>query len=711
MKKNLVIVESPAKARTLTKILGKGYIIKASMGHVRDLPKSRLGVDIDNGFMPKYVVARDKNKIVTEFKKAAKTASAVYLATDPDREGEAIAWHLSEVTKSNQKPFRRVVFHEITETAIQQAFKHPRSINMQLVNAQQARRILDRLVGYKLSPLLWRKVRKGLSAGRVQSVALRIIVDREREIKQFVPGEYWTVEAELAKQTPPEKTSFRTAFIGLFDGKKLDMHNQKEADTIYQELKRAGYSVTKVSTKKVARQPAPPFITSTLQQEAWRKLRFTATRTMVIAQQLYEGLPVGSEGNVGLITYMRTDSTSVARSAVVQTREFINDKYGSEYVPPHARTFIRTAKGAQEAHEAIRPTSIRREPHLVKPFLNTAQLKLYELIWQRMVASQMTAALFNNTNVDLKAKSQDSGISYLLRTSSSVNHFPGFLILYSEGKDEVDTESRRGPGLPKLEKGDKLKLQELFQEQRFTQPPHHFTEATLIKMLEQWGIGRPSTYAPTLSTIQYREYVSKTGGSLRPTELGVVVNDILCQHFADIVDVKFTARMEDELDAIASENRDWADVVKDFYTPFEKSLSAAAERTERVKLTDEITDELCPKCGKNLVVKVGRFGKFLACSGYPDCKYTKSFQIKTGVNCPECGKELVKRANKKKRTFYGCSNFPDCEFITNYQPLPQPCPQCGRLLTLYRQKWEKCVKCNYKDKLPEPETPIVTKQA
>ena len=704
MKKNLVIVESPAKARTLTKILGKGYIIKASMGHVRDLPKSRLGVDVDNGFMPKYVVARDKNKIVTELKKAAKTATTVYLATDPDREGEAIAWHLSEVTNSDQKPFRRVVFHEITEPAIQQAFKHPRSINMQLVNAQQARRILDRLVGYKLSPLLWRKVRKGLSAGRVQSVALRIIVDREREIEQFIPVEYWTIEAELAKQAEVEKMSFRATLIGLFDGKKLDIHNKKEADEIYQELKRAGYSVAKVSNKKVARQPAPPFITSTLQQEAWRKLRFTATRTMVIAQQLYEGLPVGSEGNVGLITYMRTDSTRVARSAVVETREFISDKYGTEYVPPHARTFIRTVKGAQEAHEAIRPTNIRREPHLVKPFLNTAQLKLYELIWKRMVASQMAAALFNNTSVDLKAKSQDSGISYLLRTSSSVNHFPGFLVLYSEGKDEADTESERGSGLPKLEKSDKLKLLELSREQRFTQPPHRFTEATLIKMLEQWGIGRPSTYAPTLSTIQYREYVSKTGGSFRPTELGVVVNDLLCQHFADIVDIKFTARMEDELDEIASENRDWAGVVENFYTPFEKSLSAAAERIEQVKLAVEITDELCPNCGKNLVVKVGRFGKFLACSGYPECKYTKSFQIKTGVKCPECGKELVKRVSKKKRTFYGCSNYPDCQFVTNSEPLPQPCPKCGGLLILDRQKWEKCVKCDYRGKLEVTET-------
>ncbi|MFC1951623.1 type I DNA topoisomerase [Chloroflexota bacterium] len=702
MKKKLVIVESPAKARTLSRILGKGYNLKASMGHIRDLPKSQLGVDIENSFTPKYVVPRPKNKIVTELKHAAKTASIIYLATDPDREGEAISWHIATGIKPNGTSYRRVVFHEITEEAIKHAFKHPRSIDMQLVNAQQARRILDRLVGYKISPLLWRKVRKGLSAGRVQSVVLRIIVDRERDIEKFVPVEYWTIEAELTKKA--EERAFRATLVKFIDGTKLNIHNQEEATDITDELRQANYTVFKVSTKKVTRQPAPPFITSTLQQEAWRKLRFSASYTMSIAQQLYEGLPIGNEGNAGLITYMRTDSTHVARSAVVETREFISNKYGSQFIPPHARSFVRSVKGAQEAHEAIRPTKTRREPHLIKPYLNTNQFKIYELIWQRMVASQMSAALFDNTTVEIKAKCSASKTDYLLRVSTSVISFPGFITLYSEGKDEAEEEEKKGSLLPQLEKGDELKLLGLSPEQHFTQPSPRFTEATLIKMLEQNGIGRPSTYAPTLSTIQEREYVTKTGGSFQPTELGFVVNDLLCQYFSDIVDIEFTARLEDELDEIAQDNRDWVSVIQDFYTPFEKDLNNAAERIEKVKIPDEQTEELCPKCDKPIVIKIGRYGKFLACSGYPECKYTKSFQIKTGVNCPECGKELVEKVSKKKRTFYGCSNYPDCKFATNSRPLPQPCPKCGSLLIMYRGKQAKCTKCEYKGKLAGLET-------
>jgi len=703
--KNLVIVESPAKARTLGKILGKDYSLKASMGHVRDLPKSQLGVDIENGFAPEYVVPKTKSKLIRELKQAVKTASTVYLATDPDREGEAISWHLAEVTKPNRKPYRRVIFHEITRGAIEHAFKHPRPIDMQLVNAQQARRILDRLVGYKISPLLWRKVRKGLSAGRVQSVAVRIIADREREIEKFIPVEYWTIEAELTKKIPAmEETPFRATLVGLIDGTKLEIHNQEKADEISDELQQADYTVFKVGTKKVTRQPAPPFITSTLQQEAWRKLHFNASYTMAIAQQLYEGLPIGDEGNVGLITYMRTDSTRVARSAITETREFINSKYGRQFIPLHPRYFFRSVKGAQEAHEAIRPTKIRREPHLIKPYLASNQFKLYELIWQRMVASQMSAALFDNTTVDIKARCQDSKTDYLLRAFRSVISFPGFITLYSEGKDETDKEGKRSSPLPRLERGDELKLLGLFPEQRFTQPPPRFTEATLIKALEQWGIGRPSTYAPILSTIQEREYVTRTGGSFQPTELGFVVNDLLCQYFPDIVNTEFTAHMEDELDDIAQENRDWVGVIQDFYTPFEKSLDNASQLIEKVKLADKPTEEICPECGKPIVIKIGRYGKFLACSGYPECKYTKSFQIKTGVSCPECGSELIERLNKKKRTFYGCSNYPNCQFATNFKPLPQPCPKCGSLLTLYRQKWGKCIKCSYKAKLTGLET-------
>ena len=701
MSKDLVIVESPAKARTLGRILGRGYHLKASMGHIRDLPKGRLGVDVVSGFTPKYVVPRPKSKIVRELKEAASAARVVYLATDPDREGEAIAWHLAEVTRTDRKPYRRVVFHEITEDAIRHAFQSPRAIDMELVSAQQARRIMDRLVGYKISPLLWRKVRRGLSAGRVQSVALRIIVEREREIDRFVSEEYWTIEAELARKEPPATPSFRARLISLADGTKLEIHNQEEAGEISDLLRGAGYKVVKVTTKKVARQPAPPFITSTLQQEAWRKFHFSAQQTMALAQQLYEGLPVGDEGSVGLITYMRTDSTRVARTALAETRDFISTRYGAEYLPPHARSFTTAVKGAQEAHEAIRPTKIGREPSVVKPYLNGAQARLYQLIWQRMVASQMQAALFDNTRVDIEAKPKASSTKYLLRTQSSVSTFPGFMVLYTAGKDEGDEENGKGSPLPHLERGDELRLIELFPEQRFTQPPPRFTEATLIKMLEQWGIGRPSTYAPILATIQEREYVTKLKGSFKPTELGLVVNDLLTKHFPDIVNIEFTAQMEDELDEVATRKRDWVGVVQDFYTPFEKSLEKASQLMEKVKLAAELTEETCPRCGRPLAVKTGRYGKFLACSGYPECKFTKSHQVKTGISCPECGHELVERISRKKRTFYGCSNYPDCQFATNLKPLPQPCPKCGGLLTQYRGKWAKCVKCDYKGKLEE----------
>lgn len=693
--KDLVIVESPAKARTLTKILGKNYNLKASLGHVRDLPRSKLGVDVENNFTPQYVVPKAKSKLVNELRKAVKTASTVYLATDPDREGEAIAWHIAQVIQTGNVSCRRVVFHEITEEAVKQAFKQTHSINMQLVDAQQARRVLDRLVGYRISPLLWQKVRRGLSAGRVQSVALKIVVDREREIQAFVPVEYWTIEAELTKKTEP--SAFRSIFIGLMGGTRLDIHNQDEADKVKADLGQASYSVAEIKIKKNTRLPAPPFTTSTLQQEAWRKLRFSAKQTMAIAQQLYEGLPIGAEGSIGLITYMRTDSTRVAQVAIAETREFISSKYGPQFLPAHARVFAKKAKGAQEAHEAIRPTKILREPSLIKNHLTTSQSKLYDLIWKRMVASQMAAALFDNTTVEIEAKCP--GSNYLLRASSSVNKFPGFIVLYSEGKDE--TEEEKKILLPGLKKGDELKLLGLFSEQRFTQPPSRFTEATLVKMLEQWGIGRPSTYAPILSTIQERGYAHKIKGSFQPTELGLVVNDLLNRYFADLINIKFTARMEDELDEIVSEKRNWVDVVKDFYTPLEKDLAKAFELAEKVKLADEPTDEICPECAKPIVIKIGRFGKFLACSGYPECKYTQAFKIKLGVNCPECGHDLVERISKKKRTFYGCSNYPDCKFITNFKPLPQPCPKCGSLLTNYRGNSEKCIKCDYKGKLQQ----------
>ena len=694
MSKKLVIVESPAKAKTLGKILGKTYSIKASLGHVRDLPKGQMGVDIENGFVPKYVVPRAKTRLVNELKKAAGNARDIYLATDPDREGEAIAWHLAEVAGDEKRNYHRVVFREITEEAVKSAFQNPRDIDIQLVDAQQARRVMDRLVGYKISPLLWTKVRKRLSAGRVQSVAVRIIVDREREIQAFVPEEYWTIEAELSKKT--DKASFRATLIGLADGTRLNIHEQEESDSLVAVLEKAAYAVLKVSTKKAARQPAPPFTTSTLQQEAWRKLRFTARQTMAVAQQLYEGLPVGNEGNVGLITYMRTDSTRVADSAIGETVAFIREKYGSKFLPPRRRAFTARARGAQEAHEAIRPTRIHREPASIKKYLNTNQFRLYDLIWKRMVASQMAAALFDNTTVDIEAKNHRD---YLLRTAASVNTFPGFTTLYSEGRDEVEEEGKK-TSLPALKKGDGLKLLGIFPEQKFTQPPSRYTEATLVKTLEQNGIGRPSTYAPTISTIQDREYVDKAKGVFQPTELGMAVNDLLVRHFPDIINVKFTADMESELDDIAGKEREWSSVVQDFYTPFDKDLQKALQTAEKVKLADEETGDACPECGKPLIVKTGRFGKFIACSGYPECKYTQSYQIKTGAKCPKCGKEIVKRISKKKRTFYGCSGYPDCDFITNFQPLSQSCPRCGGLLTQHgKQAW--CSKCDYKGKIPQ----------
>jgi DNA topoisomerase-1 len=704
MSENLVIVESPAKARTISRILGNSFSLKASMGHIRDLPKSRLGVDEKNNFAPQYSIPRDKSKIVRELKEAVKEAKTVYLATDPDREGEAISWHILEVTRSDSKDYKRVVFHEITEEAIKQAFQHSRAIDMNLVNAQQARRVLDRLVGYKISPLLWKKVRRGLSAGRVQSVALKIIVDREREIQKFKPVEYWSIEAELAKKlAAPGDRSFRAVLLSLIGGKKIEIHIQEEADSFAATLKKADYSVLKVLTKKVPRQPAPPFITSTLQQEAYRKLHMSAQQTMIVAQQLYEGLSVGKEGNVGLITYMRTDSTQVAAQAVNETRDFIAEKYGKEYLPERARAFLRRVKGAQEAHEAIRPTSTKREPALVKSYLTSQQFRLYELIWKRMVASQMAAMVSNITTADIKAKAMSSRDEYLFRATSSVTHFAGFTILYIEGKDTDEEKEKESSPLPGLKAGDALNLLKLFPQQHSTQPPLRFTDATLVKFLESEGIGRPSTYAPILSVIQVRDYVRKERGSLIPTELGFTVGDLMAQYFPGIVDIKFTAHMENELDEIATEDRDWVDVVREFNTPLDKYL-AGASQMERVKIADEQLNEACPECGKPLLIKTGRFGKFITCSGYPECKYHRSIQVKLNVPCPECKKgEVVQRRSKKKgKTFYGCSLYPDCKWVSNYRPVPQPCPECGGMMEIHG-KQVKCTKCDYRGKIEEKE--------
>jgi len=695
----LVIVESPAKARTLNRILGRGYTVKASVGHVRDLPKSSLGVDIEKDFAPEYVILQAKRKIIREIKDTANKASSIYLATDPDREGEAISWHLIKASKldGNDTPIHRVVFHEVTEEAIRAAFKKPRAIDMNLVNAQQARRILDRLVGYKLSPLLWRKIQRGLSAGRVQSVVVRMIADREQEIENFTSEEYWSIEVELAPQE--QQTSFKAEVVAFLNGTKLNVHNEKQAKEIVARLEKSKYHVSGVQRKQVPRQPSAPFITSTLQQEAWRKLHFTAKHTMVVAQQLYEGLPVGEEGSVGLITYMRTDSTHIASSALAEARSFINKKYGKTFLPSKARTFAKKTKWAQEAHEAIRPTKVMREPEKVKPFLDSAQAQLYELIWKRFVASQMAAALYDTTNVEIQALVSKGTDGYLLKAASSLMKFSGFMAVYSEGKDESD-KKEIPTSLPELEIGDKLSYIGVFPDQHFTQPPARYTEATLIKALEQEGIGRPSTYAPILATIQERQYVYKQGGRFHPEELGIVVNNMLCQHFPKIVETKFTAQMEQELDEIAQGKKDWVAVLHTFYPPFQDTLQRALANAHKVKVV-EMTDQKCPNCGRPMVVRVGRFGKFLACSGYPQCKTTMPFLVKTGVPCPQCGGELVQRIGKHKKVFYGCSNYPKCQFITNSKPIPQPCPQCGKLLVAYKEDEAKCVACRCTVKLSE----------
>ncbi len=701
MANKLVIVESPAKARTLNKILGRSYSVKASLGHVRDLPRASLGVDIGKGFIPKYVVPAGKKKVLGEIKKAASQASSIYLATDPDREGEAISWHLVQATKldKDDTPMQRVVFHEITKEAVKEAFQNPRSIDMNLVNAQQARRILDRLVGYKLSPLLWRKVQRGLSAGRVQSVAVRIIVDREQEIQDFIPREYWIIEVELARSEEKE-ASFKARLFAVADGTKLDIGNEDEADRVTADLENTEYKVKAVVAKQLTRQPAPPFITSTLQQEAWQKLHFSAGRTMAIAQQLYEGLPLGKEGSVGLITYMRTDSTHVAASAISEAREFIGKKYGTQFLPPKPRSFAKKAKWAQEAHEAIRPTEIYRQPVQLKPFLNPVQLKLYELIWRRMVASQMSAALYDTTNVEIKASnagSEKQHRGYLFKASSSVVKFSGFMVVYTESRDE-DERGESPASLPELRIGDKLVYMGTFPEQCFTQPPPRYTEATLIRTLEQKGIGRPSTYAPTLSTIQERDYVNKASGKFQPTELGIIVSRILTEHFPKIVDPGFTAQMEEQLDEIAKGNYEWTAALQEFYPPFQDTLDKAWANLEKLDLT-QTSEETCPNCSRPMVIKVGRFGKFLACSGYPNCKTTRPYAVKIGVSCPKCRGDLVRKISKKKKVFYACSNFPECKFAINRKPIAQPCPNCSNLLVQYRGDWAKCVACQYKVKL------------
>ncbi len=696
--KDLVIVESPAKARTVGQILGNKYVVTASQGHVRDLPQWRFGVNIEQDFEPVYEVVKDKRDLISQLKAAGDSANDIYLATDPDREGEAISWHLQEAADWEERPTppKRVVFHEITKDAVEDAFNHPRDIDMQLVNAQQARRILDRLVGYQISPLLRKRVQRGVSAGRVQSVALRMVADREREIAAFVPVESWTIDVLLRKEE--QKTEF-TAQLRSIKGHRgrLSISKEEDARRYEAELEGAKYSVAEVTKRDVRQRPAAPFTTSTMQQEAGRKLRFTSQRTMSVAQQLYEGLDVGEGGPVGLITYMRTDSTQVAASAVTETREYVATRYGREFRPEKPRVYSRRSKAAQEAHEAIRPTSIRRDPASMKPFLNSEQLRLYTLVWERMLASQMSDAVSESTTVDIDAACRDSGNVYNFRATGSVLKFAGFRSVYLEGRDE-NSDGDNAKTLPRLEAGDPLSCEGLAANQHFTEPPPRFTEATLIKAMEERGIGRPSTYAPTIGTLLGRYYVERKQSRLFPTVLGLTLSDLLTEFFPGVMDLDFTAGMEEELDAVSRGERGWVPMLGEFYGPFREALDNATETMPRVRLEEE-TDEVCDDCSKPMVIKIGRFGRFMSCTGYPDCKGTKPILNKIGVTCPDCGGDLVERRARGRggRPFWGCSRYPACEFILNRRPVPNPCPECGKLMVQHNRSTVACTSCSWQE--------------
>lgn len=666
----LIIVESPSKIKTIKKTLGSGYTVMASKGHVRDLPKSKLGVDTEHDFKPQYINMSDKKDLIKELKDAAANSDGVLLATDPDREGEAISWHLAHLLALDLNEPNRVAFNEITESGVKAGIAAPHKIDLNLVDAQQARRVLDRIVGYKLSPFLWKKVKSGLSAGRVQTVALRLIVEREREIEKFNSEEYWSVDAKLLAGTK----SFKAALYGFADGKKIDViPNAEEADKIVSALIGAEYIVSTLKKGTRKKQPAPPFITSTLQQEASRKLGFTGQRTMRIAQQLYEGVDVPGAGTTGLITYMRTDSLRISEEARAAAYKYITGRYGKEYLPEKPRYF-KTKSGAQDAHEAIRPTSVGFTPESVKDALTAEQYKLYKLIWERFIASLMEVCVQNTVNADITAG------DYLFKASGYSVKFDGFTVLYEEGKDD---DSAEGGALPEMKTGDKLKLKELTPNQHFTQPPARYTEPTLIKALDENGIGRPSTYAPIISNILGRDYIEREKKSLKPTNLGMVVSDLMVEYFDKIVDVKFTAGLEKQLDEIGAGKRGWVDTIKDFYKDFDKLYKKAEESLEgkRVKVPDEETDVICDKCGRKMVVKSGRFGKFLACPGYPECKNTKPMpEDEVKQPCPKCGGKLVKKTSKKGKKFYGCSNYPECDFAAPGIPTGEKCPECGSFI-------------------------------
>ena len=677
---DLVIVESPAKAKTIQKYLGTGYEVIASMGHVRDLPKSKMGVDKDNDFKPQYTDMKGKEDVIRELKKRAKKCDKVYLATDPDREGEAISWHIAQMLKLDMNDNNRVAFNEITKTGVKNGMSNPHKIDVDLVNAQQARRILDRLVGYELSPFLWKKVKRGLSAGRVQSVAVRLVVDRENEIRAFVPKEYWSIDAKFT--APLSRKVFDAALVAV-DGEKLEIANQAEADDLLRRLEGAEYTVTSVKKRVTKKQPAPPFITSTLQQEASRKLSFSAKRTMKAAQELYEGVDVQGVGAVGLITYMRTDSLRISDEAKKAAAEYIGTVYGSDYLPPEPRSF-KTKSNAQDAHEAIRPSTPELTPERVKSSLSADQYKLYKLIWERFIASQMANALLDTVSADIEA----NGCTF--RASGYSVKFDGFMALYVESTDSEDGAKKM---LPDLKADDKLKLKSISGNQHFTQPPPRYTEASLIKALEENGIGRPSTYAPTITTITSRRYVEHEGKALKPTNLGEVITELMKDHFKKIVDAKFTAEMENNLDEVEHGEKNWVSTLREFYDDFSKTLKQAEEAMDgkRVKVPDEETDVVCELCGRNMVIKYSKYGKFLACPGFPECKNTKKIVTETDGSCPRCGKKMLLKKSKKGRSFYGCEGFPECSFMTWNVPTAELCPQCGKTLFMKGGKSGKLV--------------------
>jgi len=682
MANKLVIVESPAKAATIGKFLGKGYKIMASVGHVRDLPKSQIGVDVENDFEPKYITIRGKGEIISKLRKEAKAANKVYLATDPDREGEAISWHLAQLLNISEEEKCRITFNEITKNAVKNAIEEPRNINMDLVNAQQARRVLDRIVGYKISPLLWKKVRKGLSAGRVQSVAARLICDREEEIENFVPEEYWTVIANLEKKN--SGPSFEAKLYGTLDD-KIELRNEEQVKEVLKQLEGKDFIVYKVKKTEKKKMPAPPFTTSTLQQEAVRKLGFPTKKTMTIAQQLYEGIEVKGHGAMGLVTYIRTDSTRISDEAQQEARKYIADKYGEKYLPEKARTF-KNKNASQDAHEAIRPTYTEMDPESLKSSLTKDQYKLYKLIWSRFVASQMASAVYDTVAVDILAG------DLLFKANGSKIKFQGFIALYSESIDEEPDDVE--VSIPDLVENENLKLIKIEDRQHFTQPPLRYTEATLVKALEEKGIGRPSTYAPIITTILSRGYVTKEKKYLVPTELGKIVNELMKSNFEDIVDVQFTAQMEKKLDDVEEGTKSWRDLIRDFYVQFSETLREAESKIGQIEIPDEVTDIKCEKCGRFMVIKTGRYGKFLACPGFPECRNARPIVEEAGVNCPKCGGKVLIKKTRKGRKYLGCENNPNCDFMTWNMPADESCPKCGNFLEKKYSGKKVILKCS-----------------